>query len=321
MAISDSIIVNGLLCFISSTRHRKSRDFIIQSCLPFYDQLKVREAKDILFSYTKERPINRRGEDYLQKSYIDIIELFEKLSEDEVELPKFVADSFDTMPPCSGYEMISATMLSLIDQVNLLKDEIKNLKDISAADNIIMNDMAIVKEDLLEIRGSIRDVKMKMYGNEIRRLSLNNGVDITDDNIDSKKNRLLNCSIESQPSPLVTDKNEIEDENNESRKGLSVDLPLMQNGTFATALMKNLPTVGNKTNNNEVNKQNNGNKSSQLGFKNPSVFEVKNKYRKPLQNLNIIGTKKNVKSNLTPAPRLFDLYVGNCNLDINVEEI
>ena len=82
------------------------------------------------------------------------------------------------MPPCFGYEIINSSMLSLIDQINLLKDEIKTLKEITSKDNILLNDMTIVKEDLMYIRGDLRDIKMKIDESEIRRLSVENGINI-----------------------------------------------------------------------------------------------------------------------------------------------
>ena len=64
-----------------------------------------------------------RGDNSVQKYYSDISDTFVKLEENIGNLPMFVSDSFDTMPSCSGYEIISANMLSLIDEINLLNDK------------------------------------------------------------------------------------------------------------------------------------------------------------------------------------------------------
>ena len=99
-------VINSVLCYISTARHTKTDEQIVQFCLPFYDLNIIREAKDVLFKYTEERNVKRRGDDCKKSELTDILQMFRKLDEDNVSLPTFVSDSFDSMPPSAGYDLL-----------------------------------------------------------------------------------------------------------------------------------------------------------------------------------------------------------------------
>ena len=85
-------------------------------------------------------------------------------------ISKFVCDSFDSMPPSSGFEIISLHLVALMDEIANLKNELKEIKDSGIRSNILIDDSTLIKNDLLQIKENIRDLKLKLYENEVRRL-------------------------------------------------------------------------------------------------------------------------------------------------------
>ena len=61
MEIKNAVI-NGVLCYLSSARHRLTDQAIVTVCLSFYNGEKISEAKEFLFKLTRETITRRRGE-------------------------------------------------------------------------------------------------------------------------------------------------------------------------------------------------------------------------------------------------------------------
>ena len=140
------------------------------------------------------------------------MDLFIKYEEDSVELPKFLCDSFDGMPPCSGYELISPVLTSLINEIESLRNEIKVIKDSELRQTLIIDDINAVKDDIIDVKTNVRDIKLKLYDQEIRRLSLANEVKskIFFDELQSMQfnnDKSLDVSFESPPTPLRINEN------------------------------------------------------------------------------------------------------------------
>ena len=54
-------VINNVLCYVSTARHTKPDEQVIQFCLPFYELNIIRDAKDVLCKYSSERNVKRRG--------------------------------------------------------------------------------------------------------------------------------------------------------------------------------------------------------------------------------------------------------------------
>ena len=125
MATSDGDFVNGLLCFISTARHTYSEVTLISLCLSFYNSDKINAAKKELFNVANEQLIARRGDGKARADVTDILNLFGKSEQNKVQLPRFLADAFDSMPPVSGYEVLAEHIVELLVQVGELKGQVR----------------------------------------------------------------------------------------------------------------------------------------------------------------------------------------------------
>ena len=70
-------------------------------------------------------------------------------------MPMFVANSYNAMPPMSGYEIIGGTLSALIEEIYVLKEEIKALKHNNATEKKCLDNISI-KSDLIEIKKTLR---------------------------------------------------------------------------------------------------------------------------------------------------------------------
>ena len=109
-------VINSVLCYISTARQIYSDNVLLSTCLSFYSH-DVTEAKKLLFSITGEIPVQRRGDDRTKTELRDILHQFRQIDEKETSVPRFVADNYSSMPPGSGYEIISEHIVTLIQEI------------------------------------------------------------------------------------------------------------------------------------------------------------------------------------------------------------
>lgn len=145
--------INGLLCYLSSARHLLTEHVLLSVCQSFYCVDKVNEAKRLLYSYTKETPIIRRGDNRVKSDLNDIILLLRKLDEDDFKLPKFLCDNYTSMPPVSGYEVIAAHIIELLSEIQCLKNEVSLLKASNKSTKI--ESLTDIKEDIFDIKSML----------------------------------------------------------------------------------------------------------------------------------------------------------------------
>ena len=172
---SSNIIINDVLCFITTAVHSKPSEFMVNAALAYYDAQSVREAKNLLFSYSNEKCIRRRGEDSKKNDILDIIELVKKLHEDDINIPDFTARKFDSMPPACGYEIIASNIVDLIEEIKLLRSEVTSLKESNCKKRFNEDMLICLQEDVTDIKQSIanlgNDFSSVLVSNDLKKQS------------------------------------------------------------------------------------------------------------------------------------------------------
>ena len=102
----------------------------------------------------------------------DILDLLKRCDEEGTSLPKFVADTYNSMPPSSGFEIVAHSMQSLIHEISNLKSEIESLRENRFTEEFHHQSNTLIQEDLLVIKGEIRKLNLRLMGDEVRRSSL-----------------------------------------------------------------------------------------------------------------------------------------------------
>ena len=128
-AAADSVVINDLLCYCSTAWSSLTHDQIILNCTGFYKPEVIFAAKETLFSHFNEHPTKRKATaNNPTPAVVNIEDILHRLDKaDPAKLPKYVASSFNGMPPPS-FEMIAPILCSLRDELATCSLEISSLK-------------------------------------------------------------------------------------------------------------------------------------------------------------------------------------------------
>ena len=169
---NESLLINNILCFVSTARQSTSCNEIVQICLAFYKEKEILDAKKLICDFIGEKIKYRRGENRMLYELKDLVELFARCDDDEIPLPKFVCDSHDGMPPASGFSIVANAITTLMEEISTLKTELNHMKDQRLLDGLYNSDITRIKEDLLIIKGEVRKMNHKQMEMDLKRQSI-----------------------------------------------------------------------------------------------------------------------------------------------------
>lgn len=104
--------VDNLLCYVTTARHSMKTDEIVRICVTFYKETDILKSKEYLCQLVDERNIRRRNEDRLVNEMRDIMDIITRCDDKDIILPKFVADSYDGLPPHRALSLLPAIWFS-----------------------------------------------------------------------------------------------------------------------------------------------------------------------------------------------------------------
>ena len=332
VAREKELLINNVLCYISTARDCMKGDDLVRVCLGFFKSEDIVDAKDLLCDIIGEKGKRRRNENRLMHELHDILSLLNKCDDGDVLLPKFVADSYNALPPSSGFEVIAGQIITLMDEISLLRTEVAALKDARLSNNNIQQENNILQEDILEIKGELRKLNHKIIGDNIRRDSLLlSSVETSliptaakcdeykDNNTSSDKSESVITTVEvtsaspSAPSFSSPFQNELLDRLLNDDGGLPSAPSFSQ--VCKTQLEKSsdqLKDVLPQRNGLSTNKKNND-------VSDDDYILVQNKKQKKNTRMRIVGNSGRASTLLKSASRSIDLYVGNCDTDVTVD--
>ena len=135
VSCKNELVIDNVLCYISTARDCMKAEDITRVCSAFFNSDDIIGAKDRLCDIIGEKGKRRRNENRLLHELQDILNLLEKCDGGEVLLPKFVADSYNALPPSSGFEIIASHIISLMDEISSVKTDVAALKDARLSDD------------------------------------------------------------------------------------------------------------------------------------------------------------------------------------------
>ena len=124
---NGSMFIDNLLCYASTARHSMKSDEIVRICVAFYKENDIINSKDHLCELMGEKPKRRRNENRLVNEMKDIMDLLTRSDDNDISLPRFVVDSFNGLPPTSGFEVVANYIMQLNDELLTLR-EVTHLK-------------------------------------------------------------------------------------------------------------------------------------------------------------------------------------------------
>ena len=350
---ASEIVINKVLCYVSTAIHSMRNDDLVRICLAFYKEDDIISAKDIVYERVGEKPKRRRHENRMINEMQDLIDILKKCGESGISLPKYVADSYDSLPPTSGFDVIADSIVSLQSEISSLKEEISLLRESRLTESVSSQDNAVMKEDIILIKGELRKLNHKLLGNEVRRSSLllqsldkslvlekeksihheNNetvvvrGSDVADDSAivagslapsfaDIVRSNTNSLDIENGPSRALSPSAPPLSQYSPLERGENDEMfgrDMVAGGSFSPSAPPLSQDIST------LNDRGNNVASLRRTTDSDGFILVEKKRRR---NMTIVGMKKNNSSNIIKSAKKHgDLYVGNCDLDTNTDSL
>ena len=151
-------VLNDLLCYVSTARNALSQDNIAMNALAFYSPEAVKMAKETICKIAGEKNIVRKScadhRNPISADLKDIYACFEKVENNNIEMPKFVAEGFSAFPPV-GFENLAPILCALRDEVSALRVEVSQVREANINDQRALNSANIVAQDVTEIKAIV----------------------------------------------------------------------------------------------------------------------------------------------------------------------
>lgn len=320
------IEINDLLCYVTTALDSIDNDSIVKTCVAFYGAGKIKDAKQRIATFLSEEIKWRRGDDRIKADMQDLMDMIRFAQQKGRILPKFVAESFNSLPPSSGFDIVGEGLISLIDEVSKLREEVVHLKSLRVSDGNILSDLTCVKEALYEIRKEVNEIK-----NDKNDLKKVNAFETGDE-----KQSLCSQNFPSAP-PASQVLSQFEDglEDNFSDVQLNSDSDLRNWAEIVSDVSSNkvnrdmkvysnsgMDTQLEKVSNNRLVKTVMNKKTSSLNVNNDKnndgFIKVKNRRKKPV----IFGKKVSDQTDKFKCAKSFvDLYIGRCDSNVVGDDI
>ena len=354
----SSMIMNSVLCFLQSAYNDYSKEAIFEIIYSFYSENEIFEAKSTLCNTLKHDLKSRREPNKKRKDLEDIMEMFSVFMNFENNSTIFVSNSYKNMPP-SGFDTISPVLTSLLAEVAKLKEdyllhttsvkelslEMNNLSNDGKMNQILLQNVA-TKDDVLELKQSIRSLTRVNLGMEVRRLSdVSNFIPSTQHTVASQISE-ASCADDTLLGNFVSDLRFDEAptapnlsllEMNDNPEGeCHGDQHQFSTNLKNKELKYNTVAAKPPINNNELKKRKNSflkrpplivvkdsnvedeSKSKLLSTDEDGFTEVRNRKIRKITT----GTKTNFSStSFKSAMRYADLYIGRCAEDTTTEKL
>lgn len=346
-----NIEINDLLCYASTALDSIDNNTIIINCVTFFGSAKINEAKQRLSELLNENLKWRKGNDKIKANMQDIIDLLRNSAEKGKELPKFVAESYNSLPPVSGFDSIGEYLIRLIDEVSRLNQEVSYLKEARNNELNLKNELISLKETIYNQNKTLNELKLCFKGTYTNLHKNESSQSFTYNN---KETECDNYAPSAPPESQVFNDNELcelemdnvvrsplrlEDEHNvKAKKGTwanivsdnncnnkNLNLLSIFNDVNLTPKSKLVKKATNKNEKRAINSESSSLSKSEI-LDNVSVQDNNNEFtlvKKIRKNKTGFFGKKQTDNNckFKSAKSYADLYIGRCDLSVTSKDI
>ena len=152
----QNTVLNDVLCFISTARKTLPHANVTAQTVGFYDDGAIRKAKETIFKICNEKPVARKSCSSHPNPSVadveDILNLFHRMGSKSFLFPDFVAGSYASLPPSSGFDAMASVMGSLRDELFAVREEFRQMREKTVKDAKAMEDIVRVKDDIEDIK-------------------------------------------------------------------------------------------------------------------------------------------------------------------------
>ena len=295
--MSSDLVIDDLLCYLSTARSTISRDNLINNAFSFYEAGPIKASKATISKIAKERIVVRRQcaehPDPLKADLNDIITCFDKIEANDIISPKFVAQGFNAFPP-AGFEYIAPVIASLRNEICALRTEVSEVRKVNERDSRAVNNTEAVAQEVNEVKALVIRVLSKM--DEPAPVISTNDAPVSQP--------VVETADQIPPSSSRNMANEDRHEN---------EWTTVRRRPYSNALRrKSGPNMRNSHNAPSASRPVASASSTQ-----PRTEGARSGHRR--RNV-IYGTKTN-ESSLMSGDRIAEIYVGGCNTDTTTDKI
>ena len=151
MANAGDIIVDGLLCFLSSANNDFSNEGLLDIAHSFYSHDVIKNSKTVLGNILHKDVVWRRDPEKKKKDLRNVVDFMMEMTESKVKV-KFVADSYKGMPPV-GLEFIAPLLSNLSGEMSKINDILPGILDIKSEVVNMADTVRQLRSDVTDIKG------------------------------------------------------------------------------------------------------------------------------------------------------------------------
>ena len=155
-----NLVLNNVLCYISSGRDTVNTTDIISISHAFYEAAAICEAKDLIYGLVNEKVVRRVGNGKIERELQDILEAFNTAEQKSVALPKFVAHGLTALPPTSGFEVIADMINALRSEMSSTNAKISTIEARNDKTSNILKEIEIIKKQVSDLNKKVHNVPM-----------------------------------------------------------------------------------------------------------------------------------------------------------------
>ena len=307
----ENSVQNDVLCYITTSMKTLEREKVVVQATAYYSDVAIRSAKKLIFEICKETPIARKvcasHPNPSVPNVEDILNLIEKMETKKFLFPNFLAKSFNSLPPGNGFDFLAGIICSLKDELNAVREELSEMRQLNARDNKTIEDILTVKEDVSDIKMILQatNTNFKAVSSEVR------GAVVEDDNSNHAANGgsqgIIHEDVAST-SELVPAAISRELQRENVRPVDNGESHRVQNQTFANVASR---MTGHQPSGYNSNRR----VSISRGY------TVQNEAHATRWQRNNIMGRRQANSKFSGVPKLCNIFVGGCSLETSAEEI
>ena len=150
------MVLNDVLCFLSTSRDSMTSDELILVATAFYKPEDILKAKELIFNLCKEKITTRKTcqshPNPILADTQDIINLITKKDNGSSTLPKFVTGGCYSLPPTTGCIAFARAFNRLRDELSEVKTEMRELRSTKDKEAKAIEDSNDVRQDISDIK-------------------------------------------------------------------------------------------------------------------------------------------------------------------------
>ena len=147
-----TLVINNCLSYIETARNSLNANEIVSIVENFYKESAILEAKDLLYERIGDRPskvpVRRKTENRIEMEIRDILTGFEFAETNSTTLPQFVAYGHMALPPPTGFELVTAAISSLRDDISGVKNEMAGHNRLKEEFQLMRTEMEKFKSEI-----------------------------------------------------------------------------------------------------------------------------------------------------------------------------